>query len=130
MLGSYWKKCLFHLHWHRKGKNVFLAIQYVFQMHLLHCLMSKRRAAAFPLLWQTWASTFCSEIHSVLVESGAFLPFLLSLNIYSIQFDIYIFKIYRQIDWPTSLNTSIRGHEKVQRDLVSQARLCWAQKFC
>lgn len=128
LLENYWKKCLFHLHWHRKGRNVFLAIQYVFQAHLLYYLASKWRATAFSLLWQTWTSIFYSEICSVLVESEAFLPFFLSLNIYNIQSTIYIFKIYRQIYWHISLNTSIWVNEKVQRDLAGQVRLHWTQK--
>lgn len=192
MLENNWEKCLFHLHWHRKGRNCWLAIRYVFRTHLFYYLVSKGRAAAFSLLWQTWASTFYSKICTVLIESGAFLPpaprpFLLSINIHNMQFSgqfwvkiiwsqkgqvgkknhifpecwtetdacsfltvkvshaagrifleqrwanftyTSVFKIHGSIDWPIFLNTSIWVHEKVQRDLASQVRLCWAQKFC
>lgn len=91
MLENNWEKCLFHLHWHRKGRNCWLAIRYVFRTHLFYYLVSKGTAAAFSLLWQTWASTFYSKIYSVLIESGAFLPpaprpFLPSINVHNMQF--------------------------------------------
>lgn len=116
MLENYWKMFIqFALTQERK--KWFFGHTYVFQMHLLYYLVT----AAFSLLWQTWASIFYSEICSVLVESGAFLPFLLSLNVHSIQFAIYIYLKY--IDRLIELFLSIR-----QFELMRGSREIWLVK--